>query len=303
MSKTEIKFEAIGTTWIIDLYDLPEELSQDQITRKILERIEQYDVTYSRFRPDSLVTRIAKNKSANNKYTLPDDSRELFDIYQKLYLATDGKLTPLIGNLLVSAGYDEKYSLITSETPLVEPPSWNDSINLEGNVLEAKLPALLDFGAAGKGHLVDLVAELLTQMGIRHFCVDAGGDILCKTKKDLIIGLENPQNPREVVGAIKLNNKSLCASSGNRRKWGKFHHIIDAKTLSSPNQILATWVIAQNAIVADGVATGLFLAKPRKLLDYFDFEYAVLYDDFSLDKSHHFAADFFINDKYANYAW
>ena len=49
------RFEAIGTQWEIET---PEPLGRPW-RRRILERIRQFDSTYSRFRPDSLVARVA----------------------------------------------------------------------------------------------------------------------------------------------------------------------------------------------------------------------------------------------------
>jgi hypothetical protein len=49
------RFEAIGTQWEIET---PEPLGRP-LHRGVLERIQQFDTTYSRFPPDSLVARIA----------------------------------------------------------------------------------------------------------------------------------------------------------------------------------------------------------------------------------------------------
>ena len=49
------RFEAIGTHWEIETH----ELLGRRLEQRILERIEHFDATYSRFRPDSLVSQIA----------------------------------------------------------------------------------------------------------------------------------------------------------------------------------------------------------------------------------------------------
>ena len=50
-------FDAIGTAWEIET---PSPLEMPA-RRRILERIERFDVTYSRFQPDSLISRIASS--------------------------------------------------------------------------------------------------------------------------------------------------------------------------------------------------------------------------------------------------
>ena len=51
----EFSFDAIGTAWQIDT---PSPLPR-RVRQRILDRTELFDATYSRFRPDTLVTRIA----------------------------------------------------------------------------------------------------------------------------------------------------------------------------------------------------------------------------------------------------
>ena len=62
-------FDAIGTSWEIGT---PPGL--DAMTRqRILERVERFDATYSRFRPDSLVSRIAASPEGGCS-TFPEDA-------------------------------------------------------------------------------------------------------------------------------------------------------------------------------------------------------------------------------------
>jgi hypothetical protein len=72
-------FDTIGTRWQIET-DRP--LSDDLRTR-IRERIDRFDATWSRFRPDSLVTRIARARHGG-RYRLADDATALLDIYDRL---------------------------------------------------------------------------------------------------------------------------------------------------------------------------------------------------------------------------
>src|SRR5690606_11370899 len=139
-------------------------------------------------------------------------------------------------------------------------------------------PAILDFGAAGKGHLVDIISALLKQQGITEFCVDASGDNFYATEgaDQLRVGLENPDNFEQVVGVASISNQSICGSAGNRRKWGEFHHVIDPVSLTSPTGISAVWVVADSALLADALATCLFFVEPATLLSTFEFEYAIV---------------------------
>ncbi len=287
MRNLQLMFEAIGTKWIIDCYSSG--ISEKQLLSLIKKRIEVYDKTYSRFRKDSLVWEISE-KAGN--YTFPKNAAKLFALYDRLYQITDGAFTLLIGNTLDEAGYDAQYSLKPRKINKVPDPTSIFSFDYPN--LTVKKPYILDFGGLGKGYLIDILAEILIEKNVSSFCIEGGGDIRCHNlKEDLKVGLENPNDLKQVIGITDVNNKSICASSGNRRRWDKFHHIIDAKSLSSPNKILATWAVAEEALIADAMSTCLFLTAPEKLTKYFDFEYLILYPDFSIKKSENFHAEFF----------
>lgn len=287
--KDHFSFEAIGTQWQIDIdTTFSSEKKQDLLTQ-VKNRIEAFDKAYSRFRKDSLVVQMSLKKGT---YQLPNDAKPLFSLYEKLYLVTHGVFTPLIGQLLSDAGYDAEYSLTAKR--LNDVPSWEESLEYKFPNLMIKKPVLLDFGAAGKGYLVDCIGDLLMQKGITTFCIDAGGDIVYKTtgERKLRIGLEHPQNPKQVIGVAEIRNESICGSAGNRRQWGNFHHMIHPYTKSSPTDILAVWVVAKTGLIADALATCLFFLSPNSFSP-FDFEYMLIRKDYSIEKSSHFPAEFF----------
>lgn len=291
MQSVKYVFDAIGTGWKIDIYSSLSSPKKKRLYILIKDAIGKYDSVYSRFRSDSEISRISKKPGV---YYLPVDSDTLFSLYEKLYYLTQGAFTPLIGQVLTDAGYDSNYSLV-NKRKLKKPPPWNDVIKYHSFKLTLKKPAILDFGAGGKGHLIDIIGKLLRDEKIDSYCIDAGGDILYQNieKKPIRVGLENPNNASEVIGVVPLLNKSICGSSGNRRKWGKFSHIINPHTLSSQNNILATWVISDIAITADALATCLFFVHPDVLKKDYNFEYLILNSDFSIDKSPHFSGEIF----------
>jgi thiamine biosynthesis lipoprotein len=278
---SQYNFEAIGTHWQIDIYESITTEQEAVLFAAIEERIAMFDKTYSRFRTDSLVTVMSQQTGT---FTLPDDAEPMLKLYHDLYDITDGFFSPFMGQVLSDAGYDKDYSLQQSKE-LSAPPSWYDAIFYHHPELEIKRPVLFDFGAAGKGYAIDLVAEVIETFSIKHYCVDAGGDILHRNDTPLIVGMENPKDATEVIGTIPLQNKSICGSAGNRRKWANFNHIINPKTLSSPENILAIWVVADTTMLADGLATCLFFVPAATLQKKYQFEYIILRDDFSIEMS------------------
>ncbi len=287
----QLVFEAIGTHWVIDIEDEIDDVLAESLKRAIHQRIEEFDKNYSRFRHDGWIERLATKAGT---YEVPADAEPLLALYAQAYRLTDGAVTPLIGQVLIDAGYDADYSL-QPKNKLMTPPKWEDIMEYRHLLLTMKKPAVLDFGAAGKGYLVDLIAELLSSFGIISFTVDAGGDMShqSSTNEVLRVGLEHPEDTTQAIGVVELGNKSLCGSAGNRRKWGEYHHIIDSRTLSSPRNILAVWVIAESTMLADVLTTCLFFVGPNILMTEFVFDYLIMYADSSVEMSTGFTAEVF----------
>ena len=285
MLKHNYSFEALGTQWSIETNDdIPGSLKNS-----IQDRIDSFDSTYSRFRKDSLVTRIA-NKAG--EYAFPSDASKLFDFYKDLYNRTDGKVTPLIGDALVRAGYDAQYSF--DQQPQVCLPKWDEVMKWSASNLMTTRPVTIDVGAAGKGYLVDMIGSLLEEHSIADYVVDASGDMKHKGLSKNVVGLEHPLDSTKVIGTINIQNKSLCASASNRRTWGEgMHHIFDPDTLSSTRNVIATWVIADDAMIADGLATALFFVGPEKLYEHYEYEYVRMHIDGAIDYSSHFEGELF----------
>lgn len=285
------EFAAIGTSWKIDILDEVSEQEASFLQKTIQDRIEIFDKNYSRFREDSLVSEISRKAGI---YTLPDDTEPLLDLYQKLYQITGGMLTPLIGKLMEETGYDAKYSLIPKE--LHHPAKWEDVLEYNFPILKVKEPVLLDFGALGKGYAIDIVSDILRAKNIQSFTVDAGQDIFYQNKKNdiLRVGLENPNNFEQVIGVAELHNQSICGSSGSRRKWANFHHIMHPFSLEPVRHIVSTWAISPTALEADAFATALFFVPGTFLKTEYTFEYVVLYSDSSIDKSAGFRGELFM---------
>ncbi|GIG39957.1 FAD:protein FMN transferase [Cellulomonas phragmiteti] len=270
MPRAETRFEAIGTAWSIVT---PQPLADTTLDR-VRAVIEEYDVVWSRFRTDSVVARIARE---GGTHALPGHAAELLDLYDVLDDRTGGAVTPLVGGCLVRLGYDATYRLRPSGPPLPAP---RGVLTRTGTTLTATRPVVLDVGAAGKGQLVDLVGDELLACGVGEHLVDAGGDMVHRGPDPVRVGLQAPGDPTRVVGVVTLRDAALCGSASDRRAWGEgLHHVLDARTGEPTRDVVATWVLADRAMVADGLATALFLADPDVLQGIVAHTYVRLHAD------------------------
>lgn len=290
---SSFKFDAIGTSWEIDT---PAPLAA-VIRAQILDLVERFDSIYSRFRHDSIVTRIAKAPRGGT-FSFPSDAALIFDIYDRLHDATDGAVDPLVGRDLELLGYDSDYTLVSDGVGITamaaQRPVWHRDVQRAVNSITTQRPLVIDIGAVGKGRLVDLISELLAAEGFEDFVVDGSGDILHRGDAALDVGLEHPLDPDMVIGVANLTNGSLCASASNRRAWGDgLHHMLDGRTGRPTTEVIATWAIAADTATADGLATALFFGSSSRLMTLFDFSFVRMSADGRVEVSDNFDGEVF----------
>ncbi len=271
-AQVNFSFDGIGTRWEIST---PHPLD-DRLRARLLAIVERYDGAWSRFRSDSTVGAMARQPG---RYELPDEAASLGRLYRSLYDVTAGALTPLIGVSLERLGYDAAYSLRPAGSPLAAP-GWDDVLDWDGTILTTAAPLVLDIGAAGKGQLVDLLAEELRSSGFDSFLVDASGDLLHRGAEPVTVALEHPYDPAKAIGTVALSGGALCASAANRRAWGDgLHHVLDGTTGRPVSTAVATWTMAETTMLADALATALFFVPGADLERTFDFSWLTVFSD------------------------
>lgn len=242
------RFDAIGTVWEIETTD---ELPAEARTAVALE-IERFDREWSRFRDDSAVSRVG----AEGGTIASRDAGAMLDAYRDVSAATSGAVNPLVGGSLAALGYDASYSLVAGD-PVPAPACWTELVRWTAGRATASAPSLLDVGALGKGRLVDVVADVLSDVS-GDLVVDAGGDLRARGSA-VRVGLEHPYDATRAIGVIEVQDAALCASAVNRRAWGDgLHHVLDARTGMPVRTWAATWALGPDAMRADAVTTALF---------------------------------------------
>ncbi len=146
------------------------------------------------------------------------------------------------------------------------------------NIIYKKQTASFDFNAIAQGYSVDVIANYLDKLGIQHYMIEVGGELITKgvNSKGATwkIGIDKPienSKPGEEEFQIiaGLSNHAL-ATSGNYRKFYekdgiKYSHTIDPTT-GKPvqHQLLSTTVITKNCALADAYATAFMVMGTEK---------------------------------------
>lgn len=243
--------KALGTGIVIST---PQPVHEDLRTR-MSALLETYEQMLSRFRDDSLVAEIGRAKHGGN-FDFPDWTEPLFGLYDALFAATSGAIDPCIGEDLIRLGYDASLSFTVKPRSaehlgaLRGRPTWGDDVERRGTTLITRRPVDLDFGACGKGYLVDLLGAFLASASA-EFVTDAGGDLLIHSAEPIAIALEDPDDSTRAIGVAHIIDGALCASAPSRRHWEvavnertqlSIHHLLNAIDGLPVQQTEATWV-------------------------------------------------------------
>lgn len=288
--ETVFQYEEMGTLWKITVYKNLSEETKTHVEEEIKNKLQHFDSLYSRFKKTSLIYDLSTKVGM---FEVPSDLISILRVYKEVYELSEKRFTPCIGSLLEDVGYDSSYSLEEKEVKRIVPDFDEAVCILDDTHIELKQQVLLDIGAVGKGYCVDLISAYLRGKGYDHFIVDGSGDIYYASPITTIsAGLEHPFDTTKVIGVVEMAQGAMCSSATNRRAWGKYSHYIDPQTSESPEDIVATWVMADNATYADALSSLLFFVPPEALTT-FSFQYCIMNNESRIKKSPGFLATFF----------
>ena len=218
-----------------------------RVQKRIRAFVEEYESVLSRFREDSLVSRMARAEHGG-EFEFPAWAGPLFALYSEFYDATRGAFDACIGGDLLALGYNNSVQFVPESASSASddsdswsnyrralPVTWADISQDSGSAtLCTNQPVQLDFGAAGKGYFVDLVTQVIKEelsgdspsnsdsLSDFDFLVNAGGDMracFSKENSQIKVALENPFDATQAVGVASITSGALCASSNARRRW------------------------------------------------------------------------------------
>ena len=120
----EVAFPALGTTAVLIVTDPAALPAAEAVLRAELAAV---DVTCSRFRPDSELTRV--NLAAGTPVTVGLRFAEALEAALRAAELTDGAVDPTVGRAVIALGYDRTFASVRPEDarplPVFRPaPGW-----------------------------------------------------------------------------------------------------------------------------------------------------------------------------------
>lgn len=269
MPLRKLVFRALGTACEVQ-YAALDDAQATAFERAVVHWVTTFEAKYSRFRPDSLVSRI--NAAAGREWVSVDAEMEtLLQLCDTLFVMTRGVLDPTALPLIQLWNYKAEQPRIPTETEIAGARTlvgWKKVQRAPGKIYLPQLGMALDFGGFGKEYAVDMVAQIAIDRGISSALIDFGHDLRAiGTPPGRIawhIGLEDPQKPGQAAGSIGLVNRGVASSGDYIRCFRvgekRYGHIIDPRT-GSPvaNGCAQATVIAPSCLQAGVLSTTAFV--------------------------------------------
>ena len=271
----KLSFRALGT--VCEVQYAADDAQAANFERAAVAWVTAFEAKYSRFKPDSLVSRI--NAAAGHEWIAVDAEMEgLLQLCDTLHFMTQGVLDPTALPLIQLWNYKAEKPRVPADAEVAAALTlvgWKKVQRAPGKVFLPVPGMALDFGGFGKEYAVDIVAQLAVSHGIGNVLVDFGHDLRASGappgRPAWHIGLEDPQKPGAAAGSIAVVGKGVASSGDYLRcftvEGKRYGHIVDPRTgRPVANGCAQATVIASTCLQAGVLSTTAFvLGVPRGL--------------------------------------
>jgi thiamine biosynthesis lipoprotein len=266
----KLSFPALGTVCDVQYVAPAGDAQAAGFERAAVNWVTAFEAKYSRFRPDSLVSRI--NAAAGRAAVEIDaEMQGLLELCDMLHFMTHGILDPTALPLIQLWNYKAERPRIPAAAEIAAARAlvgWKKVQRTPGRIFLPEPGMALDFGGFGKEYAVDVVAQLALDHGLPSALVDFGHDLRAiGTPPGRVawhIGLEDPRNPGSPAGSIGVVGRGVASSGDYLRcftiEGKRYGHIVDPRTgWPVANGCTQATVISTSCLQAGVLSTAAFV--------------------------------------------
>jgi len=262
------EFKAMGSPCEVQLYaGSPAEAKR--VAGMAIADVHRLEARYSRYRDDSFLSAINRVAASGGCIPVDEETSGLLNYAATCFRESDGLFDITSGILRRAWRFDR------GELPdqaqirdLLDRVGWH-KVRWSPPTLEFPLAGMeIDFGGVVKEYAVDRAGALCWNNGIRHGCVNLGGDIkLIGPHPDgspWRIGIRHPRAPGGVIQTLSLRDGALACSGDYERcivlDDVRYGHVLNPKT-GWPVRHLASVSVVGNLCVVAGSASTIAMLK------------------------------------------
>lgn len=246
-----------------------------KLAKPAIDEIKRLETTYSRYRPDSIVSRI--NAAAGKNWIDCDaETAALFDYADTLFNASNG-LFDITSGVLRKAWDFRSARLPAAEAlnSLCALVGWGQVYRKDSRILLPQAGMEIDLGGFGKEYAADRAAAILADQGLQSGYVNLGGDMRFlgprPDGRPWIIGIQDPRRQNRVMASIPISRGALATSGDYERYFERngqrYCHLLDPHSGWPVNHWRSVSVLAPLAIAAGSYAT-IAMLKQSAGLDF-----------------------------------
>lgn len=274
-----INGNTMGTTYSIKIINnLQHNIDTEDLKSKIDSALHAVNQQMSTYISDSEISQF-NQLTSKDWFTISYDFYDVIVMAQEISRLTKGAFDITVGPIVELWGFGKDFEPNTWQPPTdLEIVETIQSIGFKNiavgkNSIKKVNPNIkIDLNAIAKGYGVDVVFELLRDLGYTDILVEIGGEVRCSGYNDegnyWKIGIDKPildiMPGTELQAVISLDNKAL-ATSGDYRNYFKYNGKLFSHTINPitgypiQNHVASASVIAQDCMTADALATALMV--------------------------------------------
>jgi thiamine biosynthesis lipoprotein len=278
-----LQFRAMGTDCRI-VYRAASWAVAERFRERALRWLAHFEETYSRFRPDSLISRI--NAAAGVEAVAIDaETESLFALCDWFHWSSQGVFDPTALPLLYLWDYHEPHPVLPTGGQVERARAllgWKRVQREPGSIYLPERGMAIDLGGIGKEYAVDRVMALALEQGLQDVLVDFGHDLRVHGAPPeggaWRIGLEKADDPGCCWGGVAVSDRAVCASGDYLRHvvldGRTYGHVVDPRTgYPVSHGVRSVTVIAPTCTEAGMLSTTGFIMGPEEGLAFLDAYY------------------------------
>jgi thiamine biosynthesis lipoprotein len=241
----------------------------ERAARAARAEIERLEAKFSRYREDSLATRINRSAGDLTGVEVDDETARLLDYAATAWRESGGLFDVTSGILRRAWNFRAGRLPSQAEIDALLPAIGWDQVRWRSPVIALPRAGMeIDFGGYVKEYAADLAAATCREHGVRHGLVDLGGDLaLVGPHPDGApwrIGIRDPRAPERALAHIALPSGGIATSGDYERclvvDGVRYGHILDPHT-GWPVRGLASVSVAASACLVAGTLTTVAMLK------------------------------------------
>jgi FAD:protein FMN transferase len=270
MSLRRFAFHAMAAQNEILVHALDADAGRTAAARAI-EEVLRIEAKYSRYRPDSVVSRI-NAQAGRDPIEVDEETIRLLDFADACFRQSDGAFDATSGVLRRAWRWDVAKVPDPRQLEALAPLIGWDRVERDASSVRLPLAGMeLDFGGFGKEYAADRAARVLHECGIESACADLAGDLaILGAQPDgspWKVGIRHPRHDDALVATLPVTSGGV-ATSGDYERYVevdgvRYCHLLDARTGLPARAFQSVTVHAATCMVA-GAASSIAMLKTRE---------------------------------------